>query len=97
MTNDNDTVNQDIRHLLDMESEIKSCLNDFLDKNYLFKDDDKYLKLYSSKPGIIYGVCKIHKGTTVNDPVPPFRTILSAIGTCSHNLPKRNKYLNSLL
>ena len=39
MINDNDTVNQDIKHLLDIESKIKSWLNDFLDKNNLSKDD----------------------------------------------------------
>ena len=34
----------------------------------------------------MYGLCKIHKGTTVNDNVPPFRPIISAIGTCNYNL-----------
>ena len=82
------TVNQDVRHLLDLELEIKSCLDDLLNKNYLSKDDYKYLKPCGSKPGIMYGLCKIHKGTTVNDPVPPFRPILSAIGTCNYNLAK---------
>ena len=61
MINDNDTVNQDVRHLLDMESKIKSWLNDFLDKNDLSKDDYKYLKPCGSKRGIMYGLCKIHK------------------------------------
>ena len=70
--NSKHTVNQDVRHLLDMELEIKSCLDDLLNKNYLSKDDYKYLKPCGSKPGIMYGLCKIHKGTTVNDPVPPF-------------------------
>ena len=86
--NSKHTVNQDVRHLLDMESEIKSCLDDLLSKNYLSKDDSKYLKPCGSKPGIMYGLCKIHKGTTVNDPLPPFRPILSAIGTCNYNLAK---------
>ena len=36
----------------------------------------------------MYRLCKIHKGTTVKDPVPPFRTILLAIGTCNYNLEK---------
>ena len=80
------TINQDIRHLLDMELEIKSCLVDLLNKNYLSKDDYKYLKPCGSKPGIMYGPCKIHKDTTVNDPVTPFRPILSAIGSCNYNL-----------
>ena len=59
------TVNQDVRHLLDLELEIKSCLDDLLNKNYLSKDDYKYLKPCGSKPGIMYGLCKIHKGATV--------------------------------
>ena len=40
--NSKHTVNQDVRHLLDMELEIKSCLDDLLNKNYLSKDDYKY-------------------------------------------------------
>ena len=84
--NSKHTINQDIRHLLDMELEIKSCLVDLLNKNYLSKDDYKYLKPCDSKPGIMYGLCKIHKDTTVNDPVTPFRPILSAIGSCNYNL-----------
>ena len=36
----------------------------------------------------MYRLCKIRKGTTVNDLVPPFRTILLAIGTCNHNLER---------
>ena len=67
-----------------MELEVKSCLGNLLNKNYLFKDYYKYLKSCGSKPGILYG---IHKGITVNDSVPPFRPILSAIGTCNYNLP----------
>ena len=71
-----------------MELEIKSCLGNLFSKIYLSKDDYKYLKPCGSKPGIIYGLCKIHKDTTVNDPVPAFRPILSAIGTCNYNLAK---------
>ena len=82
------TVNQDIRHLLDMEVEIKSCLEDLLNKNHSSKDDYKYLKPCGSKPGIMYGFCKTDKGTTGNDPVPPFRPILSAIGNCNYNVSK---------
>ena len=39
--NSKQTVNQDVRHLLDMELEIKSCLDDLLNKNYLSKDGYK--------------------------------------------------------
>ena len=59
--NSKHTVNQDIRHLLDVELEIKSCLDDFLNKNYLSKDDYKYLKSCSSKLGIMYELVKFTK------------------------------------
>ena len=36
----------------------------------------------------MYGLCKIHKGATINDPLPSFQPILSAIGTCNYNLLK---------
>ena len=48
--NSKHTVNQDVRHLLQMELEIKSCLDDLLNKNYLSKDDYKYLKPCGSQP-----------------------------------------------
>ena len=81
-------VNQDIRHLLDMEFEIKSCLDDLYNHSYLSKDDYKFLKSCGSKPGVMYGLCKIYKGTADNHNVPLFRPILFAIGTCNYNLAK---------
>ena len=36
--------NQDITYLLDMEFEIKSCLDHLHNHNYLLKDDYKFLK-----------------------------------------------------
>ena len=60
-------LNQDIRHLLDMEFEIKSSLDNLYKHSYLSKDDYKFLKPCGSKPGVVYGLCKVHKGTTHND------------------------------
>ena len=67
------------RHLLDIEFEIKSCLDNLYNHNYLSKDDYKFLRPCGSKPGVMYGLSKVHKGTTDNDNVPPFRPIFSAI------------------
>ena len=72
-------VNQDIRHLLDMEFEIKSCLDDLYNHNYLSQDDYKFLKPCGSKPGVMYGLCKVHKGTTDNDDVPPVQFCLQLV------------------
>ena len=79
-------VNQDIRHLLDMEFEIKSCLDDLSNHNYLSKDDYKFLKPCSSTPGIMYGLSKVHKGTTDNDNVPSLLPTLSELVLVTTNL-----------
>ena len=81
-------TNAELRHILDMEKAIKFCLDDLLDNGYISKEDFKYLKPCGSKPGIMYGMCKVHKVVDDVDKVPPFRPILSAIGTCTYNLAK---------
>ena len=40
------------------------------------------------KPGILYGLCKVHRKLDEPNRLPPHRPILSAIGTCSYNLAK---------
>ena len=81
-------INQHIKHLLDIKFEIRSRLDDLYDHIYLSKNDYKFLKPCDSKPGVMYGMCKVHKVRTDNDGVPPFRPILSATGTCNYNLVK---------
>ena len=46
----------------------------------------KKSKAVRSRPGILYGLCKVHK--TITEVCPPFRSILSAIGTHSDELVK---------
>ena len=46
----------------------------------------KKIKAVGSRPGVLYGLCKVHKAIT--DVCPPFRLILSAIGTPSYKLAK---------
>ena len=79
-------VNKELQHLLDMESTIKLRLNDLLNNNYLSQEDYKFLKPCGSKSGIIYGLCKVHKFDPVARDIPPFRTVLSAIGSLTYNL-----------
>ena len=71
-----------------MESTIKSCLNDLLNNNYLSQEHYKFLKPCGRKPGIMDGLCKVHKFNPVTNDVPPFRLIFSAIGTLTYNLAK---------
>ena len=46
----------------------------------------KKIKAVSSRPGILYGLCKVRKAIT--EVCPPFRPILSTVGTPSYRLPK---------
>ena len=46
----------------------------------------KKIKAVRSWPGILYGLCKLHKAFT--DICPPFRPIISAFGTPSYKLAK---------
>ena len=46
----------------------------------------KKIKAVGSRPGILYGLCKVHKAIT--DVCSPFRPIPSAIGTPSYKLAK---------
>ena len=71
-----------------MVKEIKSCLDDLQNSNCLSEKDYKFMKPCECKPGTMYGLCKVHKGLTPNDSVPPVHPISSAIGTWSHNLAK---------
>ena len=49
-------------------------------------DQYKKIKATGSRPGILYGLCKVHKAIT--DICPPFRPILSTIGTPSYKIAK---------
>ena len=81
-------VNKELRHLLDMESTIKSSLDDLLSNTYLSQEDYKFLKPCGSKPGIMYRLYKVHKFNPVTKDKAPFLPILSAIGASTYNLAK---------
>ena len=46
-------------------------------------DDYKSMKPRGSKPSVMFGLCKDYKGTTTDNKVPTFHSILSAVGTCN--------------
>ena len=52
----------------------------------LSTEQHKKIKAVRSRPGILYGLYKVHKSIT--DICPPFKPILSAIGTPSYKLAK---------
>ena len=79
-------INKELRHLLDLETNLIDTLDLLLAQNYLSKNYYDFLKPSGSNPGVLYGLCKVHK-EVVGDS-PPFRPILSSIGTSSYNIAK---------
>ena len=76
----------EVNYLLDMEKKIRCVLNELLKSHKISKQEfDKMLPI-GSRPGVLYGLAKVHK-KPVNGS-PPFRPILSAIGTPTYNLSK---------
>ena len=54
-------VSKEVRHLTDIESNMKHCLNDLLENNYLSKEDYNFMRQCGNKLGVLYGLCKVHK------------------------------------
>ena len=50
-------INHEIRNLLYVEQESKSCLDDLQNSSYLLDDDYIFVEPYGSKSGVIYGLC----------------------------------------
>ena len=68
---------------------INKCFKKIFDKCFeksgtLPTEQCKKIKVAGSRPGILYGLFKVHKA--IIDICPPFRPILSAIGTLVTNL-----------
>ena len=68
------------------ERRINDYLKSLEKSDTLTTDQYKKVKAIGSRPGILYGLCKVHKA--IIDVCPPFRPILSAIGTPSYKLAK---------
>ena len=76
----------DLRYILDKEKKINTFLNSLVDNGVINKEEQNKLRPTGSAPGILYGLCKVHKQNKGD--CPPFRPILSAIDTPSYNLAK---------
>ena len=50
-------VNKEVRHLIG--SNIKDCLEDLFENNYLRKEDYNFMKPCGSKPGVLYRLWKV--------------------------------------
>ena len=54
-------VNKEVRHLADNEFNIRRCLDDLLENNYLSQEDYNFMRPCGSKLGGLYRLCKVHK------------------------------------
>ena len=68
------------------ERRINDCLKSLGKSGSRTTYQHKKVKSIGSRPEIWYELCKVHKA--IIDVSPPFRLILSAIGTPSYELPK---------
>ena len=68
------------------EKRIKDYLKSLEKSGSLTTDQYKKIKAIRCRPGILYGLCEVHKA--IIDVCPPFRPILSAIGAPSYKLAK---------
>ena len=72
--------------MINFEKRITSELKLLKNKEIFDKSIYKSTKPVGSRPGILYGLCKVHKET--RNGIPPFHSILSAIGTPTYKLAK---------
>ena len=76
-------INDDwFKRILKHEDQINGYLYKLLQDKTIHKPLYDQLHLSSSRPGILYGLPKIHKKDT------PLRPILSSIGTCGYKIAK---------
>ena len=68
-----------LNHLIYIENRVTDVLKNLRDKKEISIEQYKDLSPSGSRPGIMYGLAKVHK--VVTDGLPTFRSILSAIGT----------------
>ena len=74
---------RDLRYILDKEKEINIFLSSLVDEGVISKEEQNKLRPTGSAPGILYGLCKVHKENKGD--CPPFSPILSDIDTPSYN------------
>ena len=77
---------KEINHIVNLEKRITSELKLLKDEEIIDKSTYKSIKPVGCRPGILYGLGKLHKET--RNGIPPFRPIFSAIGTPTYNLAK---------
>ena len=74
---------KEINYITNLEKKITSDLKLLKDEEIIDKATYKNIKPVGSRPGVLYGLGKVHN--EINNGLPPFRPILSAIGTPTYH------------
>ena len=77
-------LDKDLNYIINSEKRVTDLLKKL--KNAISEETYKKLSPVGSKPGTLYGSAKVHK--PLKNGLPPFRPILSAIGTTTYKLAK---------
>ena len=75
-----------LNFVVNQEKRIDTIFKNLVASNSILKEMCKFVKPVGTRPGIMYGKCKVHKQQV--DGCPPFRPILSALQTPTYNLAK---------
>ena len=75
-----------LNFVVNQEKRIDIIFKSLVDSNSMLKEMRKFVKPVRTRPGIMYGNCKVHKQHA--DGYLPFRSILSALQTPTYNLTK---------
>ena len=75
-----------LNFITSQEKRIDKIYKKLVDSNSMSEETRRHLKPVGTRPGIMYGSCKVHK-KCVNG-CPPFRPILSALQTPTYKLAK---------
>ena len=81
-----------LNFVVNQEKHIDTIFKNPVDSNGMSKEMCKFVKPFGTRPGIMYGNCKVHKQQV--DGYPPFQPILSALQTPTYN---RTKFLVPIL
>ena len=71
---------------INQEKRVDNIFKKLAASNSISEETRRSLKPVGTRPGIMYGLCKVHKD--IIDNCPPFRPILSAINTPTYKLAK---------
>ena len=75
-----------LNYLIHMEERIICLLKSLADQGEISEKEKNDLYPSGSKPGVLYALAKIHKA--LEDGIPSFHPILSAVGTPTYKLAK---------